>query len=134
MALRSVPELCPVVAQVLSGEVPIRDRACREAVFQEFSRRAAGHGGPCAGPRQSLPSGLIAAGGHDVTWHSLRCRRSRQSCPAASALCEWHAQGHVPTNNKWTAEIRCRSTVLSVGLHNIRASPHARGWHKLSFR
>ena len=59
--------------QVLSGEVAIRDRACREAVLRELSRSAADHGSPRVGPRQSLPSGLIAAGGHDVTWHSLRC-------------------------------------------------------------
>jgi len=72
-AWQCTPMLALAEPQVLSGEVAIQDLACREAVFQELSRSAAGHCGPRAAPRQSLPSGLIAAGGHDVTWHSLRC-------------------------------------------------------------
>ncbi len=79
-AKRPAPILGQAEPQVLSGEVAIRDVACREAVFQELSRSAAGHCGPRAAPRQSLPSGLIAAGGHDVTWHSLRCMTMCRGC------------------------------------------------------
>ena len=49
-----------------------------EQYVQDCGRRArsASVSASCAAsppPRRSMPSGLLAAGGHDVNWRSLRC-------------------------------------------------------------
>ena len=61
-----------LTSQVEAGEVRVEDEQCRDAVLQELTRVSARRASATAGPRLSQPSGLIATGGHDAGWQSLR--------------------------------------------------------------
>ena len=63
---------------VLAAATPAAATALRAALGDACLARgcAAGSAGVrLPSPRQSRPTGLLAAGGHDVGWHSQRCVR-----------------------------------------------------------
>jgi len=65
---------------VLAAATPAAATALRAALGDACLARGSAAGCGSAGvrlpsPRQSMPKGLLAAGGHDVGWHSQRCVR-----------------------------------------------------------
>jgi len=63
----------------LAAATPAAAAALR-AALSDACRARGGGAADCGGagarlppPRQSMPKGLLAAGGHDVGWHSQRC-------------------------------------------------------------
>jgi hypothetical protein len=57
--------------QIESGEIQCNDSSCRAALVALLSDSAQVRLPP-PGPRHKLPVTLLAAGGHDPSWHNLR--------------------------------------------------------------
>jgi hypothetical protein len=68
----------------LEGGQAERLRECLRHVACDFERRSTGCAAGCSAgdaaqqpppppPRRCMPKGLLAAGGHDIGWRSLRC-------------------------------------------------------------
>ncbi len=87
--------------QLESGEIQVQEVRCRDTLLALL-----GDGGmrlrlPPVCPRQKLPVTLLAAGGHDPSWHSVRCKclktlyspctpsRGRNHENAAAKLSPW---------------------------------------------
>ena len=75
----AAPQAAPAVAEALEAsaatEEPAGGREAANGGPQAARRGAAAANGAARlpPPRQSMPRGLLAAGGHDVGWHSQKC-------------------------------------------------------------
>lgn len=94
----AAPRAAPAVAEALQASAAAEEAAGGEGWANGGSlaarKRAAAANGAARlpSPRQSMPRGLLAAGGHDVGWHSQKCasacvQRPRHTCTCQDMSC-----------------------------------------------
>ncbi len=74
VAMQTMSHTLPLPdAQIESGEIHVQSTACRGALLALLADKGAALQLLPVCPRQKQPVTLIAVGGHDPSWHNIRC-------------------------------------------------------------